>query len=77
MRIPVAYFTESPVLFSSHDAEPATALEAFRWARPKPAERTPGLDDRLRFMVEILANGDPRLEPVLTQLACMRPGRSG
>ncbi|MYU11439.1 hypothetical protein GTZ78_12175 [Streptomyces sp. SID8361] len=59
------------------DAEPATALEAFRLARPEPAEGTPGLDDRLRFMVEILANGDPRLEPVLTELACMRPGRAG
>lgn len=58
------------------DWEPAQALEAFRRARPEPAERTPGLDDRLRFMVEILANGDPRLEPVLTQLACMRPGRA-
>lgn len=59
------------------DAEPATALKAFRLARPEPAEQTPGLDDRLRFMVEILANGDPRLEPVLTQLARMRPGRAG
>ncbi|MFQ6200375.1 tetratricopeptide repeat protein [Streptomyces sp. NPDC000405] len=59
------------------DAESATALEAFRRARPEPAEQTPGLDDRLRFMVEILANGDPRLEPVLTRLARMRPGRAG
>lgn len=59
------------------DAEPASALEAFRRARPTAAERTPGLDDRLRFMVEILANGDPRLEPVLTQLARLRPGRAG
>jgi tetratricopeptide (TPR) repeat protein len=59
------------------DAEPASALEAFRLARPEQAERTPGLDDRLRFMVEILANGDPRLEPVLTQLARLRPGRAG
>ncbi|MFE7891838.1 hypothetical protein [Streptomyces sp. NPDC057412] len=59
------------------DAEPATALEAFRLARPEPAEQTPGLDDRLRFMVEILANGNPRLEPVLTQLARIRPGRAG
>jgi len=57
--------------------DPATALAAFRRARPEPAERTPGLDDRLRFMVEILANGDPRLEPVLIQLARMRPGRAG
>ncbi|MEU6657951.1 hypothetical protein [Streptomyces sp. NPDC046821] len=59
------------------EADPATALEAFRLARPEPAERTPGLDDRLRFMVEILANGDPRLDPVLTQLARMRPGPVG
>ncbi|MCF2126078.1 hypothetical protein L1I79_06435 [Strepomyces sp. STD 3.1] len=58
------------------NAEPSRALEAFRQARPEPAERTPGLDDRLRFMVEILANGDPRLKPVLTQLARMRPGRA-
>ncbi|WP_405535635.1 tetratricopeptide repeat protein [Streptomyces sp. NBC_00075] len=58
-------------------AEPARVLEAFRQARPEPAEQTPGLDGRLRFMVEILANGDPRLEPVLTQLARMRPGRAG
>ncbi|WP_435250985.1 hypothetical protein [Streptomyces tendae] len=57
------------------DAEPSWALEAFHQARPEPAEQTPGSDGRLRFMVEILANGDPRLEPVLTQLACMRPGR--
>ncbi|WP_432198904.1 AAA family ATPase [Streptomyces sp. bgisy027] len=60
-----------------NDADPATALEAFRRARPKPAERTPGLDDRLRFMVETLAHGDPRLEPVLTELARIRPGRAG
>jgi hypothetical protein len=59
------------------DADPAKALEAFRLARPETADRTPGLDDRLRFMVEILANGDPRLEPVLTELARMRPGRVG
>ncbi|MFG2801152.1 tetratricopeptide repeat protein [Streptomyces pseudovenezuelae] len=58
------------------DTEPARALEAFRQARPEPAQRTPGLDDRLRFMVEILANGNLRLEPVLTQLARMRPGRA-
>ncbi|WP_198358136.1 tetratricopeptide repeat protein [Streptomyces fildesensis] len=58
-------------------AEPATALEAFRRARPEPAERTPGLDDRLRFMVETLANRDAHLEPVLTELARMRPGRAG
>jgi tetratricopeptide (TPR) repeat protein len=59
------------------EAEPRTALEAFRRARPEPAERTPGLDDRLRFMVETLADGDPRLEPVLTELARIRPGRVG
>ncbi|WP_432129882.1 AAA family ATPase [Streptomyces tendae] len=59
------------------NAEPSRALEAFRQARPEPAERTPGLDDRLRFMVEILANGDPRLGPVLTELARLRPGRVG
>ncbi|WBB93344.1 ATP-binding protein [Verrucosispora sp. WMMC514] len=58
------------------NAEPATALEAFRRARPQPAERTPGLDDRLRFMVQTLANGDSRLEPVLTELARFRPGRT-
>lgn len=58
-------------------AEPTTALEAFRRARPEPAERTPGLDDRLRFMVETLADGDPRLERVLTELARIRPGRIG
>ncbi|MGW7518703.1 hypothetical protein ACWGJ2_24260 [Streptomyces sp. NPDC054796] len=57
------------------EAEPATALEAFRRARPDSAERTPGLDDRLRFMVETLASGDPHLEPVLTELARIRPGR--
>ncbi|MFI1411566.1 hypothetical protein ACH4Y0_16905 [Streptomyces sp. NPDC020707] len=55
--------------------EPAKVLEAFRLARPEPAERTPGLDDRLRFMVETLANGDLCLEPVLAELAHMRPGR--
>ncbi|WP_344900949.1 hypothetical protein [Actinomadura meridiana] len=75
------------------DAEPATALEAFSHARPKPAEPTggptvepaprsaavptPGLDDRLRFMVETLANGDTILEPVLSALARIRPGRDG
>jgi tetratricopeptide (TPR) repeat protein len=59
------------------DAEPAAALDAFRRARPEPAERTPGLDDRLRFMVQTLANGHPRLEPVLTELARMRPGHAG
>ncbi|MFY1652153.1 hypothetical protein ACN27J_14810 [Solwaraspora sp. WMMB762] len=59
------------------DAEPGKALEAFRQARPDPAERTPGLDDRLRFMVEILADGNPRLGPVLTGLACTRPRRAG
>ncbi|WP_153813381.1 hypothetical protein [Streptomyces sp. SUK 48] len=58
------------------DAEPSRALEAFHQARPEPSEQTPGLDGLLRFMVEILANGDPRLEPVLTQLARMRPGRA-
>ncbi|MDG4834231.1 hypothetical protein O7627_33745 [Solwaraspora sp. WMMD1047] len=58
------------------NAEPATALEAFRRARPQPAERTPGLDDRLRFMVQTLANGDSRLDPVLTELARFRPGRT-
>jgi tetratricopeptide (TPR) repeat protein len=60
-----------------NDAEPATALEAFRRARPEPAERTPGLDDQLRFMVKTLADGDTRLEPVLTELARFRPGRAG
>lgn len=58
------------------EAEPAAALEAFRLARPELAVRTPALDDRLRFMVEILANGDPRLDPVLTELARIRPGRA-
>ncbi|MFF4631795.1 ATP-binding protein [Streptomyces griseorubiginosus] len=58
------------------NTEPEVALEAFRLARPEPTERTPGLDDRLRFMVETLANGDPRLQPVLMELARMRPGRS-
>jgi tetratricopeptide (TPR) repeat protein len=58
------------------DEEPAKALEAFSLARPEAADRTPGLDDRLRFMVQILANGDPRLEPVLTGLARLRPGRA-
>ncbi|WP_089099260.1 AAA family ATPase [Streptomyces hyaluromycini] len=57
--------------------EPERALEAFRRARPESAEETPGLDDLLRFMVETLAKGDPRLEPVLTELARMRPGRAG
>ncbi|HET9138887.1 AAA family ATPase [Actinophytocola sp.] len=59
------------------ESEPATALEAFRRARPETAEPTPGLDDRLRFMVETLADGDPRLAPVLTELARFRLGRSG
>ncbi|MCX4857502.1 tetratricopeptide repeat protein [Streptomyces canus] len=59
------------------DAEPARALEAFRQARPEPAEQTPALDDRMRFMVETLAQSDPRLEPVLTELAQFRPGRAG
>ncbi|MGP2435887.1 hypothetical protein [Streptomyces sp. JW3] len=57
--------------------EPSTALEAFKRARPEHAAQTPGLDDRLRFLVEMLANGDPRLEPVLRELARMRPGRTG
>lgn len=57
-------------------ATPASALEAFRRARPQPAAPTPGLDDRLRFMVEIMAGSDPSLEPVLTGLARIRPGRS-
>jgi tetratricopeptide (TPR) repeat protein len=61
----------------SSEAEPETALEAFARARPEPAERTPGLDDRMRFMVETLADGDPRLEPVLRGLAHLRPGRAG
>ncbi|MEV7192257.1 AAA family ATPase [Streptomyces sp. NPDC093510] len=59
------------------DATPAKALEAFRRARPEPVERTPGLNDRLRFMVETLANGDARLEPVLVTLARIRPGPAG
>ena len=59
------------------DAEPTAALEAFGRARPEPAERTPGLDDRLRFMVETLVDGDPRLEPVLIEMARIRPGRAG
>jgi tetratricopeptide (TPR) repeat protein len=59
------------------EAEPETALAAFRRARPEPAERTPGLDDRLRFMVQSLADGDPRLERVLAELARIRPGRIG
>jgi tetratricopeptide (TPR) repeat protein len=59
------------------DAAPVTALEAFRRARPKPAERTPGLDERVRFMVETLADGNPRLDSVLTELARIRPGRAG
>ncbi|MEU5260613.1 tetratricopeptide repeat protein [Amycolatopsis sp. NPDC021455] len=56
---------------------PEAALEAFARARPEPAERTPGLDGRVRFMVETLADGDPRLEPVLRGLARIRPGRTG
>ncbi|KUL40540.1 hypothetical protein ADL15_07105 [Actinoplanes awajinensis subsp. mycoplanecinus] len=55
---------------------PEAPLEAFRRARPKPAEQTPGLDDRLRFMVHTLADGNRRLELVLTQLADIRPGRT-
>jgi hypothetical protein len=58
------------------EAEPTAALEAFRRARPEPAERTPGLDDRLRFMVETMAYGDRRLDPVLTELARIRSGRA-
>ncbi|MFD0686015.1 tetratricopeptide repeat protein [Actinomadura fibrosa] len=59
------------------DAEPGEALAAFRRARPEgEADPTPGLDDRLRFLVETLADGDPRLEPVLTELARIRPGRA-
>ncbi|MFV8184065.1 MULTISPECIES: tetratricopeptide repeat protein [unclassified Streptomyces] len=63
------------VLFD--DEEPARALDAFRRARPESAQPTPGLDDLLRFMAETLAAGDPRLEPVLTELARLRPGRAG
>jgi tetratricopeptide (TPR) repeat protein len=59
------------------EAEPETALDAFARARREPAEPTPGLDDRLRFMVEMLADGDPRLERVLDGLARIRPGRTG
>ncbi|MFE7077263.1 tetratricopeptide repeat protein [Streptomyces sp. NPDC057620] len=58
-------------------AAPATALEAFCRARPESADQTPGLDDQVRFMVETLANSDPRLDPVLTELARRRPGRAG
>ncbi|WP_329597529.1 hypothetical protein OIE43_15890 [Streptomyces pseudovenezuelae] len=57
-------------------AEPANAVAAFRQARPETADQTAGLDDRLRFMVQILANGDLRLEPVLAGLARIRPGRA-
>ncbi|WP_238005906.1 hypothetical protein KZZ52_41865 [Dactylosporangium sp. AC04546] len=57
-------------------AEPAWALDAFRRARPATAEQTRGLDDRVRFMVETIAGGDARLEPVLAELARLRPGRS-
>ncbi|MEU4339434.1 hypothetical protein AB0F59_33135 [Micromonospora lupini] len=63
------------VLFN--DAKPVTAMDAFRRARPEPAERTPGLDDRLRFMVETLADGDSRLDLILRDLARFRPGRAG
>jgi tetratricopeptide (TPR) repeat protein len=57
-------------------AELAAALTAFRHARPDSADQTPGLDDRVRFMVKTLANGDPRLDDVLEALARFRPGRS-
>ncbi|MGD6749574.1 AAA family ATPase [Streptomyces sp. BH105] len=60
-----------------NNAAPPKALEAFRRARPEPIERTPGLNDRLRFMVETLANGDSRLEPVLLEMARIRPGSAG
>jgi len=59
------------------EVKPAAALDAFRRARPTSAEQTPGLDDRMRFMVETLAGGDPRLDHVLTELARIRPGRAG
>ncbi|MFI6396156.1 tetratricopeptide repeat protein [Nonomuraea sp. NPDC050540] len=55
-------------------AETTTALEAFRRARPERAEPTPGLDVRLRFMVKAMAHGTSDLEPVLSGLACIRPG---
>jgi tetratricopeptide (TPR) repeat protein len=58
-------------------AEPTTALEAFRRAGPESTERTPGLDDRVRFMVETMANGDSRLGPVLAELARIRPCSAG
>ena len=55
------------------EEDPATALEAFRRARPEP---TPGLDDRLRFMVQTMAHGASNLEPVLNEFARIRPGRA-
>jgi len=59
------------------EGEPEAALAAFARARPEPAEQTPGLDDRVRFMVTVLAAGDPRLDPVLRGLEQIRPGRGG
>jgi hypothetical protein len=56
------------------DAETTTALEAFRRARPVLAEPTPGLDARLGFMVKAMAHRNSDLEPVLSGLACIRPG---
>lgn len=64
-----------PVLLG--EAEPATALEAFRRARPDGADRTPGLDDLVRFMVQTLGDGNFRIERVLTDLVRFRPGRMG
>ncbi|MHC5257818.1 tetratricopeptide repeat protein [Streptomyces sp. UC4497] len=58
------------------EEEAAAALMAFRRARPKSAEQTPGLDNRVRFMVTTLANGDPLLGPVLTELGRIRPGHT-
>nr|WP_128137234.1 hypothetical protein [Micromonospora provocatoris] len=55
-------------------ATPVSALEAFRQARPQSAAPTPGLDDRLRFMVEILAGEETALDSVLIGLAHIRPG---
>ncbi|OLF11164.1 hypothetical protein BLA60_14360 [Actinophytocola xinjiangensis] len=59
------------------EVEPAWALDAFRRARPTSAQQTPGLDDRMRFMVKTLAGNCPRLDHVLTELARIRPGRGG
>lgn len=63
------------VLVDGHD--PARAVTAFENARSKQTEPTPGLDDRVRYMVQMLANGDARLDRVFVELARIRPGRTG